>query len=263
MCAAFGQVELAPCRLTSLWHARGVSAARVTLIGGGWTDSALPAVYGPFLAAAGEDPTVACVVIDEGDGPEQFARWQAALTAVAPCRPVPVLVPLGATLDTEALADAGALLVCGGLTPAYADALAPVADPVRAWLAAGRPYAGFSAGAAVAAAEALVGGYRVDGRAVCPPDAGEDLEEVTVTRGLGLVDVTVDVHAATWGTLARAVAAVASGRASEVHAIDEDTALTVDADGRRQVVGLGAVHVVSADGDGVAVRSVAAGRPLS
>lgn len=37
-----------------------------------------------------------------------------------------------------------------------------------------RPYAGFSAGAAVAAERAVVGGWRLDGVRVCREDAGED-----------------------------------------------------------------------------------------
>jgi cyanophycinase len=99
-------------------------------------------------------------VLDEGDGPEQFLRSSGALQSVASCEPFPVLVPLGGTLEVALLGEADALLVCGGLTPAYGEALAPAAAAVRDWLAAGdRPYAGFSAGAAVAADRAVVGGW--------------------------------------------------------------------------------------------------------
>ena len=238
--------------------------ATVTLIGGGRTPSAAVDVYGPFLRAAGETPRVACVVVDEGDGAEQFARYEQALLSVAPCTPVPVLVPLGAAFEIAALGDADAVLVCGGLTPAYAESLAPAAAALRDWCAAGRPYAGFSAGAAVAPASALVGGYRVDGRVVCPDDAGEDLEEVTVVPGLGLVPVTVDAHTSTWGTLGRAVAAVSAGRAETVLAIDEDTAVVVGVDGRAAVVGAGAVYVVRAvDGGAAVVTTVTAGGGIS
>jgi cyanophycinase len=150
----------------------------VQLIGGGWRPEAGPRMYGPFLDAAGAAPDVACVVVDEGDGIQQFGRWRDALASVARCRPGPVLVPRGSPLSLSDLDGADALLVCGGLTPAYAGALAPVAEQVRAWLAAGnRPYAGFSAGAAVGAAAAVVGGWLQDGTPVCPEDAAEDLEE--------------------------------------------------------------------------------------
>src|SRR5947209_975468 len=147
------------------------------LIGGGWADAS---VYSPLLAAAGADPAVACVIVDEGDGPEYFAKYEAHLATAGPARPFPVLLPLGGRFDPSVLDSADALLVCGGLTPAYADVLAPAAPAVREWLAAGRPYAGLSAGAAVASTRALVGGYLWDGRVVCPPDTAEDLEPVTV-----------------------------------------------------------------------------------
>jgi cyanophycinase len=174
----------------------------VHLLGGGWDPAAAPALYGPFLDAAGTAPAVAVVVLDEGDGTAQFGRWAGVLTRTARCEPVPVLVPAGGRLDPAALGDADALLVCGGLTPAYAAALAPAAGAVRGWLAErDRPCAGFSAGAAVAAGDAVVGGWRSRGVAVCPEDAAEDLDEVAVVPGLGLVPWTVDVHCAQWGTL--------------------------------------------------------------
>lgn len=230
-----------------------------TLIGGGWTADARPTVYGPFLDAVGPAATVACVVLDEGDGAEQFGRWAGALVATSPCEPVPVLVPEGDVLDVARLGDAAGLLVCGGLTPAYAAALAPVAAQVREWLAEGpRPYAGFSAGAAVAAGSALVGGWRDGEVPVCPEDAGEDLDQVTVTTGLGLVPFAVDVHAAQWGTLPRLLAAVRSGSVAAGVAVDEDTALVVDGEDLR-VRGLGMAHVVLPTTSGAHVRSLPGG----
>jgi cyanophycinase len=201
------------------------------------------------------------VIVDEGDGDEYFGRFAAALTAVALCRPSAVLVPVGAELSTSSLDGFDALLVCGGLTPAYGTALSPIASAVRSWLAAGRPYAGFSAGAAVAAARAVVGGYLLDGRAVCPSDAAEDLDDVTVVDGLGLVPFAVDVHAAQWGTLGRLCAAVAAGLVPSGVAIDEDTAVIIEA-GAAVVAGRGAAHVVTLTADGVTVRSVTAGESL-
>lgn len=234
----------------------------VVLHGGGWTAAAAPVCYGPFLAAAGPRPAVGCLVVDEGDGPEYYQRFADALSGVAPCRPQPLLVPLGEGFDPARLDGFDALLVCGGLTPAYGSALGPVAGELRDWLAAGRPYAGFSAGSAVAATAAIVGGYRLDGAVVCPPDAGEDLEELTVVDGLGLVPFAVDVHAAQWGTLGRLCAAVAEGRVPAGVAIDEDTALVID-DDAITVAGAGAVHVVTAALPGTRVRSVPAGGTLT
>lgn len=208
------------------------AAGSVHLIGGGWDSAASGSVYGPFLEQTGPQPTIACVVIDEGDGLAQFHRWEAVLLRIKRSQPVPVIVRLGDCLDVRQLADADALFVCGGLTPAYAEAMVPVAPQIRAWLADGpRPYAGFSAGAAIAATLAVVGGWRHQGREVCPEDAAEDLDEVTVRPGLGLVDVTVDIHCSQWGTLPRLLAALADRPGSAGLAIDENTALNCYPDG--------------------------------
>jgi cyanophycinase len=233
--------------------------AVITLIGGGWSRGVQRDLYRVFVDCAGSNPVIACVVLDEGRGGAEYERWRQALDSTAPCRPRPVLVPLGGALDMSELADADALLVCGGLTPGYADAFEPVIDDVRAWLAAGRPYAGFSSGAAVAAASAVVGGWQLGGRPVCPPDAAEDLDELTVRPGLGLLDASVDVHASPWGTLSRAVAAVRAGLTSRAFAIDEDTALVIHADSSAVVVGAGAVHRLIASDGGVLLTSYVAG----
>ncbi|MGW5767839.1 hypothetical protein ACWEVY_01670 [Streptomyces longwoodensis] len=247
------------------------------LIGGGWDQAAVAAVYGPFVRAAaaraaGRVPRIGCVVLDEGDGPAQFARYEPVLRAAGDCAPVPVLVPLGGRFAPAAVLDGAdgvdGLLVCGGLTPAYQEAFAADAASTASLLAErGVPYAGFSAGAALAARDAVVGGWRADGVAVCPEDAGEDLDEVAVRPGLGLVPFTVDVHAAQWGTLPRLAAAVAAGRVERGVALDEDTVVEVAAgaggDGGAvvRVAGLGRAHVVhrAADGAGVLVRSYGAG----
>jgi cyanophycinase len=148
---------------------------------------------------------------------------------------------------TSDLDGAGGVYVAGGLTPAYRDAL--VGDGT-AWLDRARdmPYAGFSAGAAVAPSRALVGGWRTRyaGRevAVCAEECGEDLDALTVLPGLGLVPYLVDVHAAQWGTLHRLVYAVLDpANPAEGWAVDENTAL--EADGGKPV----AVH-----GTGAATR---------
>ena len=76
----------------------------------------------------------------------------------------------------------------------------------------------------------VVGGWRHDGEPICPEDAGEDLEEVTVVAGLGLVPFTVEVHADAWETTPRLRAAIAElGEGHVGFALDEDTALVVHA----------------------------------
>lgn len=228
----------------------------VHLIGGGWDPGAVPTLYGPFLDEAGRRPRIACVVLDEGDGSQQFDRWAAALRTTAPCRPFPVLVPIRRSLHLQALDDADGLLVCGGLTPGYAAAVSPVAGEIRAWLA-DRPYCGFSAGAVLAAQTAVTGGWLDDGRPVAPEDAAEDLEEVTTATGLGLVPFSVDVHCAQWGTLPRLLAACGATGVDGL-ALDENTRASWR-QGSVEVAGSGHAYLVHRTSDAIQVRRFADG----
>ncbi|WP_431682248.1 hypothetical protein [Kitasatospora sp. KL5] len=232
----------------------------IHLVGGGRDEKWYAELYGPFLAEAGPNPEVACLLFDEGDVPEQFERWSAALGAAAPCRPRAVPVLPGAVFDPAALDGADAVFVGGGLTPEYAAALA---GPLGRRLAEQPlPYAGFSAGAAIASQRAVVGGWLSDGVPVCPEETAEDLEEIEVRDGIGLLVPAVDVHAAQWGTLGRLVEAVARGSVPYGLAIDENTAIAVDGT-TAQVRGAGRVHVVRPAADGGAeVRSYRAGAEL-
>ena len=175
--------------------------------------------------------------------PSSFSTRATASTSTAPAssarsgwladvEPVVVPVRLGDQLNVDDLAEADGLLVGGGLTPEYAASLVPVRDDLIRWLVErGAPYAGFSAGAAIAAAHAVVGGWRHHGRPICPEHAGEDLEEVAVVAGLGLVPFTVEVHADAWETTPRLRAAIADlGEGHVGYALDEDTALIVQGD---------------------------------
>jgi cyanophycinase len=208
------------------------------LIGGGREpDQVLPA-HRPFVAACSGGP-IACLLADEGEGVDQ-ERWRTTLVeAGASDEDVRVVVlSAGRPVSDEDVAGAAGVYVAGGLTPLYAEVLAGWTPP------AGVPYAGFSAGAAVAAEHAVVGGWRTAaGQAVCPEDAGEDLDAVTVRPGLGLVPFAVDVHAAQWGTLGRLVHAVHEGLVPEGWALDEG-ALLLDG----EVHGTGAAWHVTGDG---------------
>ncbi|MET7455054.1 hypothetical protein ABZT03_24790 [Streptomyces sp. NPDC005574] len=245
------------------------TGSRTFLVGGGWDPGAAGAVHGPFLRAAGVAPRIGCLIVDEGDGAEQFARYAAVLRSVdADCTPVPLLVPLGEEFGERLGAGADSLdglLVCGGLTPAYQEVLGGGLPPCLA--ARDLPYAGFSAGAAVAADRALVGGWLAGGVAVCPEDTAEDLAEVEVRTGLGRVPFTVDVHAAQWGTLPRLITAVVRDALPHGVAVDENTMVEVDARGRlARVHGRGRAHSVrpapGARGE-VLVRSYRAGETFA
>jgi cyanophycinase len=221
----------------------------VWLIGGGRDPELLRPCHEPFVAAARGGPIV-CVALDEGDGVDD-ARWRGALEVAGAHDVRVVAIAAGEPPRPADFEDAGGVYVCGGLTPLYADLLTR-----SSWLPDGVPYAGFSAGAAAAAERAIVGGWRIDGRAACPEDAAEDLEDVAVVDGLGLVPFAVDVHAAQWGTLGRAVSAVQAGLVAEAWALDEHTALEVGGAEVARVLGAGAAYRATRDGR-VDVRTAA------
>jgi len=198
----------------------------IFLIGGGREDAQVRASHAPFVAACGGGPIVAFALEDPD-------RWEAALRLAGAADVRCVL----AAPTADDLAGAAGVFVGGGSTPGYQEAL-------RGWRAPDLPFAGFSAGAAVASARAIVGGWRLGERAVCTEEAGEDLDELAVRDGLGLVPFAVDVHATQWGTLTRLVHAVGAGLVPGGWAIDEGTVLVVE-DGALRVEGLGSAYRVA------------------
>ncbi|NNC13150.1 type 1 glutamine amidotransferase-like domain-containing protein [Planctomonas sp. JC2975] len=236
----------------------------IHLVGGGYRDGTERAVYGPFvseaIAGAGDerDPVIAVLTVRESADPSHGETLAAALrTAGAPREVdiVAIVVDEGETIPLDAVDGVDGILVGGGLTPAYLAGLAPLAGRIRDAVVAGVPYLGFSAGAMIAPDRAIIGGWRIDGVEICSEDGSEELDELTIEDGLGLIDVTVDVHATQWGNLSRAIAAVDSGAVGEVIAIDESTVLTVGA-GPLRAGGAGTVWVVTKDDRGVLVRSM-------
>ncbi len=237
----------------------------VHLVGGGWTPENDAAVFGPFLAeataratASGRtEPRIAIIAVRDGDGDEHSAKLSTALAAAGSFEPVRTTLAHGAPTELTAVADVDGILIGGGLTPAYLDAVLPIAGEIRRQVAGGIPYLGFSAGAAIAAERALIGGWRIGGVEVSPEDGSEDLDEVTIEQGIGLLDVTVDVHAAQWGNLSRLIAATEAGLIEGGLAIDESTALIVG-EGALNVVGAGSVWRVSQSDAGVLVGTFGA-----
>jgi cyanophycinase len=216
----------------------------VFLIGGGRDDDAVRASHAGFVRAAGGGPIVA-LVLDEGDDTDP-ERWTGALRLAGAAEARALVVSPDRPPRATDLAGATGVFVAGGWTPGYQEALVGAGAD---WLPRDLPYAGYSAGAAIAATDAIVGGFRrEDGRAVGAEGAGEDLEALTVRPGLGLVPFAVDVHATQWGTLTRLVHAVDAGLVDEGWAIDEGTALVVRDAAAPRVEGLGSAYRVARDG---------------
>jgi len=233
---------------------------RAFLIGGG-RDSV--AAHRPFVDAVGPGSRVVVYLLDEQDAEPD--RWSAELAAAGLEHSTVITVSAERPARPEDLDDAAGVYVAGGLTPGYRDALV---DGGTAWLdrmrADGLIYAGFSAGSAIAAEHALVGGWQatVGGRAVAAvhEDVGEDLEPLTIGHGLGIVPFMIDVHAAQWGTLQRLIYAVLSSSGPGVGwALDEATTLEVEDGVPVAVHGAGAATRVRADGAAASVSIFLAG----
>lgn len=237
----------------------------VHLVGGGLSAEHHASVYGPFFAEAAARaaasgrtaPRIAIIAVRTGDAAEHAALFAAALEVTGPIDPVVTALTAGGVAANLAVADVDGILVGGGATPEYLAALLPIAGEIRRQVSAGVPYLGFSAGAMIAAERAIVGGWRIGGVEVCPRDAGEDIDEITLEQGIGLLDVTVDVHAAQWGTLSRLISATEAGLIEGGLAIDENTALVVG-EGALGVVGAGSVWRVSQADGGVLVSTFGA-----
>ena len=232
----------------------------VFLLGGGRDVARCGELLRPFVAearerAADRAPEIALLLVVEADGDSSVARFTAMLeSAGAAAAEIRVESIVEGEVFAAAALQADALIVGGGLTPAYLDAFKKIRDAVTDRVREGVPYAGFSAGSAIAAGPALVGGYRVRGVEVVSEDAAEELEEVEVRPGLGLLDFAVDVHAAQWGTVSRLVAAVDAGLVAEGVAIDEYTALVMSAQAAPAVRGSGQVWRVESAASGVHVQ---------
>lgn len=251
--------------------------ANVFLIGGGgdlpdcWSDT-----YGRFLhAAGGEKARLALLTVSATASESQkllayYRNIFSALGLAAGQMPELALVA-GQPMDTQALAALAALkpsgvFVCATSTLLCQQALC--AD--LAWVAwlheHNLPYCGVSSGAVVAGDRAVVGGWRVRVDDELHPFqtkiAGEELDELEVLPGLGLVPFAVECHAGSHGTLTRLIHAVAMELVDQGWAIDEDTLLEIGGRGiytnglghtyRLQIHHMGRVEVsLFRDGGGV------------
>ncbi|MFO7690338.1 MAG: Type 1 glutamine amidotransferase-like domain-containing protein [Cryobacterium sp.] len=237
----------------------------VHLLGGGADASQHASVYGPFwteantrAAKAGRDePRIAVITVGAPENDRHGDDLAAALSAAGPVQALRSSLARGDQAGNLAVADVDGIVIGGGNTPDYLAALLPIAGELRRQVSAGVPYLGFSAGAMIAAERALVGGWQIGGVEVSPEASSEGVDEVTVENGIGLLDVTVEVHAAQRGNLSRLIAATEAGLVEGGLAIDENSALVVG-EGALAVVGTGSVWRVSQAEGGILVSTFGA-----
>lgn len=238
----------------------------IHLVGGGRSDDYDGEVYRVFLEEAArrasssgrEVARIGVLLVGGGDDAAEYARsYSEQLLRAAPCEPQVSWVDEGESFASSVLNGIDGLLIGGGHTPSYLAAVEPLIDEIRLLVSDDLPYLGFSAGAMIASDTAIIGGWMVGDVPVSPEDTGEDLDEVTIANGLGLVDLAIDVHAAQWGTLSRLIAATEAGLVDGGVAIDEFTVLIVG-DGELRVEGTGSVWKVTTDPNGVLVGTLGA-----
>jgi cyanophycinase len=243
---------------------RGMS---IFLAGAGPDPLAFPELFDTFVQAVrdrqgmGRKPRVAVVVHNRAGNPaDLLPAYTEPLLERMPTDALPVLLD-GSPADPSVFDAVDAVVVGGGLTPAYWKGLSGSAAAISRAVAGGAAYLGFSAGAMIAPHKALTGGYRSNGVEVCGEECSEGLDELEVRDGLGLVPFTVDVHAAQAGTLSRAVASVAAGLVGRAVAVDENTALVLQSAGDEsfQVIGAGNCWDIRSSAAGCSVSMLAAG----
>ncbi|MFF1253245.1 Type 1 glutamine amidotransferase-like domain-containing protein [Pseudarthrobacter sp. NPDC058329] len=221
----------------------------IFLAGAGPAYESFPDVFKRFVQdiprECGESRPVriAVVVHHRGGTPGIVLQdYAGPIQSLASCEVVPVLLGAGGPADPAVFDGIDAVVVGGGLTPAYLAGLEGCAAAIAAKVSDGLPYLGFSAGAMIAPERGIIGGYRIAGVEVCGEECSEDLDAVDVRAGLGLVPFAVDVHAAQAGTLSRAVGAVAAGLVARAVAVDEDTAIILNDDGHGDFEVIGSGH---------------------
>ncbi|GAA2972571.1 hypothetical protein JOD63_000127 [Microbacterium terrae] len=238
----------------------------VHLIGGGATTVADAPLHAPFVAEAAlraahvgrARPRIAVISLHP-EAEEKAAALGELLTAAGAGAAIELQLITGRPgepIGPEVIGDVDAIAVGGGYVEDVRAGLEPAFGELRRLVAAGVPYLGVSAGAMIAAEGSLGSGSRIGGVVVSPEDPDEPGEELEIEAGIGLIDVTVEVHVAQRGMLSRLVAAVESGMVAGGLGIDERTALIVGNGGLR-VEGTGNVWRVLPSEGGVLVSTIA------
>lgn len=199
----------------------------IFLHGGGDQEASRQDTFGRFVKAmpSGTSGLLSLVIVEEDETAvrESHQAYSAIFTQIG--FPSQKIVPIYAantgalTYETLTHLAPSAVFVCGGVTPDYHQALC--AD--LSWLAylkeATVPYGGTSAGAAIAAHDAILGGWQStrqgQSREILFVGASEGLDPLTVKPGLELVPFAVEVHASQMGTLNRLIHAVELGLMAE------------------------------------------------
>lgn len=237
----------------------GYIVISVFLIGGGWQNQ--EETIGRFVKAitVNKKRKIALILLNDSDAnsEEVATKYLDAFSALGVTQKEMEIVWISQDKplligSLEQISPTG-IFIGGGTTPLYQDILCQNSNWVEYILKRNLPYCGFSAGAAIAAEKALIGGWKLQvGNQAIPvvdEECSEDLEWLTVKKGLKLVPFSVDVHASQWGNLSRIIHGVEQQLLTTGWAIDENTLMQVD--GRKiQVWGSGQVYRIERKREG-------------
>jgi len=238
----------------------------IHLIGGGATTSADAPLHAPFVdevsrraAASGRDRPRVAVISLHPEAADKAAALGELLTEAGRGTAIDLHLTAGRAghpIERDAIDDVDGIAVGGGNVETVRAGLESVFDEIRRQVADGVPYLGVSAGAMIAGERSLGSGTRIGGVVVSPEAADEPGDELELEAGIGLVDVTIEVHVAQRGVLSRVAAAAEAGLITGALGIDERTALIVSEGGLR-VEGSGNVWRVLPTDGGVLVSTIA------
>jgi cyanophycinase len=215
----------------------------IFLHGGGDNPDNRVDTFGRFVevATVNSSCNLALVVAEDTEvqARESFDEYKNIFASLpnAPAQIHPVFVSATQPLSRAQLENIqpSGVFVCGGVTPLYHQSLCLDTSWTNYLLGSKIPYGGTSAGAAIAAQKAILGGWlatrKAETRAMLFRGASEGLDPITVQDGLGLVPFAIDVHASQMGTLTRLIHAVELGLVTEGWAIDENTVLQFEEHG--------------------------------
>lgn len=250
------------------------SKTPVFLIGGGWSDASIKSTYGAFIKRASSNGARKIAIILATDNPEEILQTESTYRNVFKRCGVQdhELSFFWGGPDKEIQFDdligsvPTGVFVGGGTTPLYHDLLCKDLSWLDYIISNQIPFAGFSAGAALAAEQAILGGWKVQVGPreieVLDEDLSEGLDSLAVRPGLGLVPFSVDVHASQWGTVTRLMHAVDLKMVPQGWAIDENTMLHIE-NGQLNISGLGqAYHLLREEAATIITRIYRSGFKL-
>lgn len=228
------------------------------LIGGGWDEASFTQTFGRFVRAGtknGHCKILLVLAIDDVTARKEITEdFTTMFTELGDVNIEPFFLSITQNITRSILhtMTPSCIFVGGGVTPRYQELLGNNSEFIEYILQHNIPYGGFSAGAAIAAQQSIVGGWKITERGhdipVLDADFSEDLEYIEIREGLGFLEYPVDVHGSQWGTITRVIHAVDRHMIPHGLVIDESTMIEYRQN-TMTVFGRGHVYLIQKNGN--------------